>query len=83
MSDILITKDGKRHVICRDTHFEELIRDYLGNDAAQWYRDRIGLIDNALSSVEWMLRIDDDFNLPRDDLIEIVQTVKDIPGWDE
>lgn len=82
MGDTLITKDGKRHLICRDTHFEELLRDYLGDDAAQWYRERIGRIDSALDAIEWMRGMDD-FDLPRDDLIEIAQAVKDIPGWDE
>lgn len=82
MGDILITKDGKRHLIYRDTHFEELLQDYLGDDAAQWYRERIWRIDSALDAIEWMRGMDY-FDLPRDDLIEIAQAVKDIPGWDE
>ena len=83
MGDTVITKDGKRHVIDRDTHFQELIRDYLGDQAAEWYRDRIRRIDTALESIDWMREKDSFFELSRDDLIEIAQTVHDIPGWDE
>lgn len=83
MAETLITKDGKRHLICRDTHFEELIRDYLGDDAAMYYRDRIGRIDSPLDAIKRMREVIDDSDLSRDDLIEIAQTMKDIPGWDE
>ncbi len=51
-------------------------------DAADWYRDRIERIDNVMSAIEWARGMDD-FDLPRDDLIEIAQTIRDIPGWDE
>ena len=41
MGTTLILKDGKREFIGRDGHFTDVVREYMGNDAAQWFDDRI------------------------------------------
>lgn len=41
MGDTIITKDGKREFIGCDLHFQDLLRKYIGDDAADFYRNRI------------------------------------------
>ena len=48
---MLRLKDGKREVVSRDRHFIDLLREYMGVDAAEFYEDRIksilDLVDEA------------------------------------
>ena len=41
MGTILILKDGKREIVAKDRHFEDLVREYMGDDAAQFFKDRL------------------------------------------
>lgn len=41
---VLILKDGKRGNIGRDRHFIDLLREYRGDDAADFYENRIKAI---------------------------------------
>lgn len=51
MATMLRLKDGKREVVSRDRHFIDLLRKYMGDDAAEFYEDRIksilDLVDEA------------------------------------
>ena len=51
MATMLRLKDGKREVVSRDRHFIDLLREYMGDDAAEFYEDRIksilDLVDEA------------------------------------
>lgn len=51
MVTMLRLKDGKRKVVSRDRHFIDLLREYMGDDAAEFYEDRIksilDLVDEA------------------------------------
>ena len=51
MATRLRSKDGKREVVSRDRHFIDLLREYMGDDAAEFYEDRIksilDLVDEA------------------------------------
>ena len=51
MVTMLRLKDGKRKVVSRDLHFIDLLREYMGDDAAEFYEDRIksilDLVDEA------------------------------------
>lgn len=52
MVEMLILKDGRREVISRDGHFTDLLRETLGNDAAQWFEDRISDLQNEIASLK-------------------------------
>ena len=51
MATMLRVKDGKREVVLKDRHFIDLLREYMGDDAAEFYEDRIksilDLVDEA------------------------------------
>ena len=51
MATMLRLKDGKREVVSRDRHFIDLLREYMGDDAAEFYEARIksilDLVDEA------------------------------------
>ena len=51
MATMLRLKDGKREVVSRDRRFIDLLREYMGDDAAEFYEDRIksilDLVDEA------------------------------------
>ena len=51
MATMLRLKDGKREVVSRDRHFIDLLREYMGDDAVEFYEDRIksilDLVDEA------------------------------------
>lgn len=52
MAELLILKDGRREFIGRDSHFTDLLRETLGNDAAQWFEDRIQDLQNEIESLK-------------------------------
>ena len=51
MVTMLRLKDGKREVVSKDRHFIDLPREYMRDDAAEFYEDRIksilDLVDEA------------------------------------
>lgn len=51
MATMLKFKYGKREVVSKDRHFIDLLREYMGDDAAEFYEDRIksilDLVDEA------------------------------------
>ena len=81
MGEMIITKDGKRVFIGRDIHFQDLIREYIGDDAADFYRDRIEemecIFDKLKSLVDTRLDLQ---NL--DEAIHILNQDVDKVRWD-
>ena len=51
MATMLRLKDGERELVSKDRHFIYLLREYMGDDAAEFYEDRIksilDLVDEA------------------------------------
>lgn len=58
MGGTIITKDGKRELIGRDLHFQDLLRKYIGDDAADFYRDRIEDMENLFDQLRQVLDTD-------------------------
>lgn len=56
------TSDGEMHDIRTDSDFWRLVRDYLGDEAADWYEDRIMEIDSLVRELR------DTLQIPMDDL---------------
>lgn len=56
MATMLRLKDGKREVVSRDRHFIDLLREYMGDDAVEFYEDRIksilDLVDEAKGVID-------------------------------
>ena len=56
MTAMLRLKDGKREVVSRDRHFIDLLREYMGDDADEFYEDRIksilDLVDEAKGVID-------------------------------
>ena len=91
MSNTIITKDGRHHYINRDTHFQDLIREYMGDDAAEWYEDRIkpftGIHTVIRRSFPNLLSIRE-FNRALDQMTEaeyhhLMALLSECRGWDE
>ena len=56
MTTMLRLKDGKREVVSKDRHFIDILREYMGDDAAEFYEDRIksilDLVDEAKGVID-------------------------------
>lgn len=78
---MIITKDGKREFIGRDLHFQDLLRRYISDDAASYYRNRIEemecIFDELKSLVDTRLDLQ---NL--DEAIRILNQDVDKVRWD-
>ena len=82
MGETIGTADGKNHWINSDTHFEELIRTYIGQEAAEWYHTRIMSVEDKVKEIR-ELRGKDYEATPIDQLREIAYIAQEIPGWNE
>lgn len=71
MKKLLILKDGKREVIWKDRHFSDLLREYMGNDAAEYYENRIKSIFDVVDEAKEMLIVLD----PTEDIGETVRNI--------
>ena len=58
MGDTIITKDGKREFIGRDLHFQDLLRKYIGDDASDFYRNRIEDMEKLFDELKALLDTD-------------------------
>lgn len=71
MTELLILKNGKREIVSRDRHFSDLLREYMGRDAAEYYENRIksilDIVDNAKELIDSM-----------DSLEDMKETVRDV-----
>lgn len=91
MGMTVTTPDGKIHWIGNDSNFRELIREYIGNDAADWYERRfedIGEINNYVSklipntdSIASINKSLDEMSI--DQWHELFWTLSELRGWDE
>lgn len=59
MGGIIITKDGKREIVRRDGHFQDLLSAYIGDDASQYFRDRIRDMEVLFDELEQLIEMDD------------------------
>ena len=48
---LIHTLDGKSTLVASDDHFLELIRQYMGDEAGEWYASRIGRVDECLDAI--------------------------------
>lgn len=48
MGTILILKDGKREIVTKDRHFTDLVRAYMGEDAAEYIENRLKDVFDAV-----------------------------------
>lgn len=75
MTELLILKNGKREIVARDRHFSELLREYMGRDAAEYYENRIksilDIVDDAKELIDSMDSIEDMKETVRDVLSEV------------
>lgn len=56
MGTVLILKDGKREIVSNDRHFKDLVREYMGEDAAQHIEDRLKDIFDAVDEAKQITR---------------------------
>ena len=75
MTELLILKNGKREVVSRDRHFSDLLREYMGRDAAEYYENRIksilDIIDEAKELLDGMDSLENIKEIVRDVLSEV------------
>lgn len=91
MGNTIITPDGKHHWIDKDSHFRDLIREYMGNDAADWYESRLEDIGNINQYVSQLIPNTDtieSINRSLDEMSieqwhELFWTLSELRGWDE
>lgn len=82
MADTIITKDGKRCVIGKDSHFVELLRDSLGDGAADWYKERVEDLTKGIDEIGKYLPIAY-LNRNDDDALDMMNDIlQDLRGWD-
>ena len=55
MTTMLRLKDGKREVVSRGRHFIDLLREYMGDDAAEFYEDRIKSILDLVNEAKGVI----------------------------
>ncbi len=56
MGTVLILKDGKREIVTKDRHFTDLVREYMGEDAARYIEDRLADIFDAVDEAKQITR---------------------------
>lgn len=75
MTELLILKNGKREIVARDRHFSDLLREYMGQDAAEYYENRIksilDIIDEARELLDGVESLEDVKETVRDILSEV------------
>lgn len=71
MRKILTLKNGETEVITKDRHFSDLLRKYIGSDAADYYENRI---KSLLDEVDEMKELLDDL----DSIDDIINTARGI-----
>ena len=77
MATVMILKDGKREIVAKDRHFAELIRAYMGEDAARFYEDRIGDVLSAVREAKLVAREGEPNRYIIDAIYDILDEVTD------
>lgn len=76
MATMLRLKDGKREVVSRDRHFIDLLREYMGDDAAEFYEDRIKSILDLVDEVKGVIGSQKNRGVIGEGILDILNEVK-------
>lgn len=77
MTDVLKLKDGKSARVRDDITFQDLIREYMGDDSAQYYEDRITELDEIAEKLD---ELSDFYHNTIETVREIQEDIKKL-GW--
>lgn len=76
MTTTLRLKDGKREVVSRDRHFIDLLREYMGDDAAEFYEDRIKSILDLVDEAKRVIDSQPNRGIIGEGVLDILNEVK-------
>lgn len=76
MATMLRLKDGKREVVSRDRHFIDLLREYMGDDAAEFYEDRIKSILDLVDEAKGVIGSQSNRGIIGEGVLDILNEVK-------
>ena len=76
MATMLRLKDGKREVVSRDRHFIDLPREYMGDDAAEFYEDRIKSILDLVDEAKGVIGSQPNRGIIGEGVLDILNEVK-------
>lgn len=76
MATMLRLKDSKREVISRDRHFIDLLREYMGDDAAEFYEDRIKSILDLVNEAKGVIGSQPKRGIIGEGVLDILNEVK-------
>ena len=76
MPTLIRLKDGKREVVSRDRHFIDLLREYRGDDAAEFYEDRIKSILDLVDEAKGVIGSQKNRGVIGEGILDILDEVK-------
>lgn len=76
MTTMRILKDGKRKAVSRDRHFVDLLRKYMGDDAAEFYEDRINSILDLVDEAKGVIGSQPNRGIIGEEVLDILNEVK-------
>ena len=76
MTTMLRLKDGKRMAVSRDRHFVDLLRKYMGDDAAEFYEDRINSILDLVDEAKGVIGSQPKRGIISEEIFDILNEVK-------
>ena len=76
MATMLRLKDGKREVVSRDRHFIDLLRECMGDDAAEFYEDRIKSILDLVDEAKGVIGSQPNRGIIGEGVLDILNEVK-------
>ena len=76
MATMLRLKDGKREVVSRDRHFIDLLREYMGDDAAEFYEDCIKSILDLVDEAKGVIGSQPNRGIIGEGVLDILNEVK-------
>ena len=76
MTTMLRLKDGKREVVSKDRHFIDILREYMGDDAAEFYEDRIKSILDLVDEAKGVIGSQPKRGIIGEGILDILNEVK-------
>lgn len=76
MPTLIRLKDGKREVVSRDRHFIDLLRGYIGDDAAEFYKDRIESILDLVDEAKGVIGSQKNRGVIGEEILDILNEVE-------
>ena len=76
MATMLRLKDGEREVVSKDRHFIDLLREYTGDDAAEFYEDRIKAILDLVDEAKGVIGSQPKRGIIGEGVLDILNEVK-------